>query len=61
MVFYFDNNSSGLYYFFHKWGDTKPDLALNKGSWQQPGWLINWPSDMKENNPTQIANTVCKD
>ena len=50
-------NSSGLHYFFYKWGGTKPDLALNKGSWQQPGWLINWPSDMKENNPTHPRNT----
>jgi len=50
-------NSSGLHYFFYKWGNTKPDLPLKKGSWSQPGWLINWPEDMKENNPTHPLNT----
>ena len=32
--------------------DTKPDLPMIKGSWQNPGWLINWPLELTENLPS---------
>lgn len=40
------------YYWSWKWKDTKPDLPMIKGSWQNPGWLINWPSELTENLPS---------
>ena len=39
------------YYFLWKWEGTRPDIE-RKGNWNEHGYLLNWPTDMKENNPS---------
>ena len=46
------HRNQGKHYFMWKWEGTKPSLQMKGGSWEEPGWLINWPTDMKENPPS---------
>ena len=39
------------HYFLWKWEGTRPDIE-RKGNWNEHGYLLNWPQDIKENNPT---------
>ena len=39
------------HYFLWKWQGTRPDIE-RKGNWNEHGYLLNWPQDIKENNPT---------
>jgi len=45
-------NPATDYYWRWKWTGTKSDLPMIKGTWDQPGWLINWPEDFTDNLPS---------
>tara|TARA_B100001250_G_C19816232_1_gene798575 strand:- start:5855 stop:6763 length:909 start_codon:yes stop_codon:yes gene_type:complete len=53
-------NPATDYYWKWKWAGTKDDLPLEKGSWEKPGWLINWPTDFTDNlpNPPKVPQFI---